>query len=135
MTARWLIALPLTCCLPLAASAADYDGSKALRCAGTDLVSCDGAGQCERTTAAILDLPGFVTIDFDKKLIFGKLDNGEARKTPIERMEADEFGTMIQGGEYGKAWSIVIQPDTGHFSAAIAGENGAIAILGVCEPD
>lgn len=133
MTFRMLVAALTVALLPALAHAGDYDGSKTLRCVSTDVVSCAGPGVCERTTAELTDVPLYVTIDFGKKRISGKLASGEDRATPIERVEKDEYATTIQGSEYGSAWSFVLQPDDGRFSAAIAGEDGAIVLLGSCE--
>ena len=135
MTFRMLVAALTVALLPALALAGDFDGSKTLRCVSTDVVSCAGPGVCERTTAELTDVPLYVTIDFGKKRISGKLDGGEERETPIERVETDEYATMIQGAEYGRAWSFAVQSDDGRFSAAIAGEDGAIVLLGSCEVD
>lgn len=133
MTMRMLVAALMVAFLPALTHAGDYDGSKTLRCVSTDVVSCAGPGVCERTTAERSDLPLYVTIDFAKKRISGRLDNGEIRETPIAKVEKDDYATMVQGAEYGRAWSLVLQPDNGRFSAAIADEYGAIVLLGSCQ--
>ena len=135
MIFRILTTLSLTLGLTLAASASDYDGSKSLLCVPTDVVSCAGAGACERMTAKEMDLPLYVKIDFKKEIMLGTLENGEERKTPIERVEKGEYSTMIQGGEYERAWSLVVQHDTGKLSGAIAGYEGGIILLGACDVD
>jgi hypothetical protein len=135
MIYRILTTLSFMLALPVAAAAGDYDGSKALRCVPTDAVSCAGAGACERMTAKDMDLPLYVKIDFKKEMMSGSLENGDQRKTPIERVEKGEYSTMIQGGEYERAWSFVIQHDTGKLSGAIAGYEGGIILLGACDVD
>lgn len=49
--------------------------------------------------------------------------------------EVSEGSTLLQGGEYGRGWSVVIQRDTGEMSGAIAGDEGAIVLLGACTGD
>lgn len=135
MMIRLLITLMFAICLPLAAQAADFDGSQKLVCVPTDMLSCHGAGECERTTAAELDIPQFINVNVKKEQISGKLHDGSERKTPIERVEKGDNSTALQGGEYDRAWSLVIQHDTGRMSGAIAGDNGAVVILGACQVD
>ena len=135
MMVRALIILTLALGAPFAAQGGDYDGSKTLLCTPTEAVSCAGAGECERATTEALDVPPFIKIDFGKKLLSGKLKSGDERQTPIWNIKADEDTTLLQGGEYGRGWSFVIQHDTGEMSAAIAGYAGAIVLLGACTVD
>jgi hypothetical protein len=135
MIVRVLIILALALCVPFAAQGGDYDGSKTLLCTPTNSVSCDGAGECKRGTTEELEVPPFIKIDFGKKLLSGKLKRGDERQTPIGNVKADEGSTLLQGGEYGRGWSFVIQHDTGEMSAAIAGDEGAIILLGACTVD
>lgn len=135
MIVRWLVALMFAVCLPQAVQAGDFDGSKKLLCVPTDLMSCTAAGHCERTTARQLEIPQFVQVDVNRKLMSGKLEDGTERRTPIERVELGEHSTALQGGEYDRAWSLVIQHDTGKLSGAIAGHEGAVVVLGACRVD
>jgi hypothetical protein len=50
-------------------------------------------------------------------------------------VKAGEGSTLLQGGEYGRGWSFVIQHDTGKMSGAIAGYEGAVVLLGACHVD
>ena len=135
MIVRSLIILALAFCTPAAVQAGDYDGSKTLLCAVNYGLSCAGAGECERATANDLDVPSYIKIDFGGKMISGKLDSDEDRKTPVHHIQSDEYGTVIQGGEYGRGWSLVVEHDTGKLSGAIAGYEGAIVLLGTCRVD
>lgn len=135
MIVRALIILALTLWVPFAAQGADYDGSKTLLCVPTDALSCAGAGECERVTTEELGIPQFIKVDFGKKALSGKLESGDERKTPLRHVKAGEDSTLLQGGEYGRGWSLVIQHDTGEMSAAIAGDEGAVVLLGACIVD
>jgi hypothetical protein len=132
MIVRALITLALVLCAPFAARGGDYDGSKTLLCVPTDVVSCAGAGACERVTAEELDLPQFVKVDFANKALSGRLESGDERKTPVRHVERGDDSTLLQGGEFGRGWSLVIQHATGEMSGAIAGEEGAVVLLGAC---
>ena len=135
MIVRALIILALALWVPFAAQGADYDGSKTLLCVPTDALSCAGAGECERVTTEDLGIPQFIKVDFGKKALSGKLESGVERNTPLRHVKAGEGSTLLQGGEYGRGWSFVIQHDTGEMSAAIAGDEGAVVLLGACIVD
>ena len=135
MIVRALIILALALCVPFAAQGGDYDGSKTLLCVPTDALTCAGAGECERVTTKELGISKFIKVDFRKKVLSGKLENGKERKTPVRYVKAGEGSTLLQGGEYGRGWSVVIQHDSGEMSAAIAGDEGAIVLLGACIVD
>jgi len=135
MILRSLAAFAFALLLPRAVLADDYDGSKTLLCAVGYGVSCAGAGECERATTRELDVAPYIKIDFGTKQLTGKLEGGENRKSPIRHVQSDEYGTVVQGGEYGRGWSFVVQHDTGNLSGAIAGFEGAIVLFGTCRVD
>ncbi len=135
MIVRALIILALALSVPFAAQGGDYDGSKTLLCTPTDALSCAGTGECERVTTKTLGVPQYIKVDFGKKLLSGRLESGDERKTPVRHVKAGEYSTLLQGGEYGRGWSFVIQHDTGKMSGAIAGYEGAVVLLGACSVD
>jgi hypothetical protein len=117
------------------ASAADFDGSKALLCAATDIVSCHGAGDCGRMSAEEAAFPRFLLVDFAAGKLSGKLAGGEERTVELGQVSKLETALVAQGlGADGKrAFSLRIGQD-GALSAGIADEGGAFVILGACTP-
>ena len=69
MSKLWTIILTIGCVVTAAGLtvAADFDGSRNLLYAPTDLVECGGAAECQRLTAEELNIPQFFTVDFKKK--------------------------------------------------------------------
>jgi len=126
----------LVCCawLVLAgcATAGDFDGSQPLLCVPTDITSCHGAGDCGRMSAEEANLPQFVHVNFKKKTLSGKLEGGPDDSTPIQRVVMQEGYTVLQGIGQGRAWSMVIDHEHGEMSAAIAGDEGGLMVLGAC---
>ncbi|MBW2243167.1 MAG: hypothetical protein JRH01_14370 [Deltaproteobacteria bacterium] len=116
------------------AAAADFDGSRNLLCAPTDLVECGGAGECQRLTAEALNMPQFFTIDFKKKQMSGKLENGEMSTTAIQNVVKHEERTILQGAERGRGWSLAIKHATGEIAAAVAGDETSFVFFGACLP-
>jgi hypothetical protein len=120
---------------PGIAAAGDFDGSKTLLCAPTDANQCEGAGTCSRTEVEALNIPKFVTIDFEAKKLSGKREGqDEVKSTPIKAITKMGGQTVLQGAENGRGFSIVIDGATGDMTAAIAGDDLGFVLFGVCTP-
>ena len=112
------------------ARASGFDGSQDLLCAPSDVAQCDASANCERVSVSEVDLPPFLRIQFGKKQLVG-LTTPE-RVTPIENVRKVNGLTILQGAENGRAWSIVVDQETGRMSASIADNEGAFAVFGAC---
>lgn len=118
--------------LPFTASAAGkYDGSKPMLCAVTTMSECTSDGKCERSAPqAGNNLPTFVRVDVKGKLL---TDNqGSGRKTEIKVATVLDGQLVLQGGENGKAWSMVIASESGTFGSSVVEDDGLFAIFGNC---
>jgi len=113
--------------------AADFDGSKKLRCVPTDATECSGAGKCERVMVEEINIPRWITVDFKKKQLSGTDTDGEEETTAIENVRTVDGQTILQGAEGGRAWSIVIDQMTGDMTIAIAGDETGFVLFGVCQ--
>jgi hypothetical protein len=127
------LGLALAClALPFTASAAGkYDGSKPMLCAITSMSECTAEGKCERSAPQEgNNLPTFVRVDVKGKLL---TDNeGSGRKTEIKVVNVLDGQLMLQGGENGKAWSLVIASESGAFGSSVVENDGLFAIFGHC---
>ncbi len=119
--------------------AGDFDGSKNLLCSVKEAIECYPASQCNEVTNEVLNLPNFINIDFKKKLITGKLTNGEEHRTEIERIEHVDGKITLEGAEEdlkeqpdGVAWSMSINETKGNFTVSAAGDEVAFVIFGAC---
>jgi hypothetical protein len=115
------------------ARGADFDGSRNLVCAPSDVVECDTAARCERESPAEIDLPNFVHVQFAKKRLVGT--SGDERTTAIQNLQNVNGLTILQGAENGRAWSVVIDQASGRMSGSIADSEGAFSIFGACLPE
>jgi hypothetical protein len=119
---------------PLGVSlAADFDGSKKLRCVPTDASECSGAGECKRVTVEEINIPKWITVDAKKKKLSGMDSDGEEESTAIESVKVNDGQTILQGAEGGRAWSMVIDQMTGDMTVAIAGDETGFVLFGVCQ--
>jgi hypothetical protein len=119
---------------PLGVSlAADFDGSKKLRCVPTDASECSGAGECKRVTVEEINIPKWITVDAKKKKLSGTDSDGEEESTAIDSVNVIDGQTILQGAEGGRAWSMVIDQMTGDMTIAIAGDETGFVLFGVCQ--
>jgi len=110
------------------ASAADYDGSKALLCATTQAVDCGpDSAACLRGTPNEIGVPSFLRIDFKGKRIVGP-----ARVTPIVRMEKSASQILLQGSELDFGWTLALDIASGRMTSTLVDRNGIIAMFGSC---
>ena len=133
--AWFLLAISLGLAAPGLAAAAGFDGSRTLLCVPTDAIQCEGAGDCDRFEVEDLNFPKFVEVDFKAKQLKGTREFGTTPEvTPIQNLQKLATGTIIQGVENGRGWSMLIDIETGDMSTAIAGDDVSFVMFGVCQP-
>jgi hypothetical protein len=110
-------------------AAGPFDGSVPLLCATIDLMECSAGGECQRRTAEDINLPRFLNVDFKAQSLVSADGN---RTAPIQRVERMNGRLILQGGQEGRAWSIVIEEATGKLSAGVVDQEGAFAVFGAC---
>ena len=118
------------CALSGAEAAGPYDGSVPLVCAPFDIMECEPGGQCPRRTAEEVNLPPFIHVDLKAKTMAAADDSG--RTAPIPQVDRMGGRTLLHGGHEGRAWSTVIEVDTGKLSAGVVEQQGAFVIFGAC---
>jgi hypothetical protein len=115
------------------AAASDFDGSRKLLCAPSDVMECGAGGDCQRVTLEAMNIPRFIHVDFKKKRLSGETETGE-ETTAVQNVQKVDGRTILQGAERGRGWSLVIDQETGHMSGAIAGDDIGFVLLGACTP-
>ena len=111
------------------ASAATLDGSVPMLCALTSIVECTHGGDCQRTSAQSAEVPSFIRVDIQKKML-STVDG--ARTSPIANVNRADGQLMFQGMQNGRAWGAVIDEKTGWLGSTVSESDGAIVIAGVC---
>jgi hypothetical protein len=117
---------------PGVTTAAEFDGSAPILCAVLDAVECDRAGGCEAVEGRDIGLPPFLRVNVAGKAL--EATDGSGRKTPIHSstLVKEQERLLLQGGEQGRAWSVVIAQKTGAMTAAIVDHDGGFLISGAC---
>src|SRR5215831_6005456 len=95
--------------LPSAVSAAPMDGSAPILCALNSVVECARLGDCERSTAEDAQVPPFVRIDVQRRLLTS-VDG--ARTSPIASSQRVNGRLMLQGMQNERVWGAVINEQT-----------------------
>jgi hypothetical protein len=116
---------------PPASAAGKYDGSKPLLCAVTAVSECTADGKCERSAPqAGNNLPAFLRVDLKGRLLTD--NDGSGRKTEIKASSIVDGQLMLQGGENGKGWTMVIGSETGRWGGSVVEDDGLFAVFGSC---
>lgn len=113
---------------PWAAFAAPLDGSAPMLCAIHQVLDCE-TDNCERTTAEEAQVPPFVRIDVQRRVL-SSVDG--ARTSPIAQTHRTNGRLMLQGMQNQRVWGAVINEQTGRMWATVGEDDGAIALSGTC---
>ena len=116
---------------PRAAAAAQYDGSAPLLCSSMVILECGEDGTCQRTTHAVANVPPFVKVQPQAKVI-STMDG--KRTSPIKHVERLDGKMYLHGGEGARGWTVIISEATGKMSAAVAAEEHGFLVFGFCTP-
>ena len=130
VTKLWRIALA-TALLALTtwASAADFDGSKALICATVEAHACGVGEVCVRDLPDSFGVPQFMRIDFANKTIAGP-----KRSTAIREIDKGADQLLLQGTELGYAWSIALDKTSGEMALTLVNRDDVFVVFGNCTP-
>ena len=118
------------CTLPLPLAAAPFDGSAPMLCAAIDVFECTAQNACVRSTAESVNLPTFIRLDVAAKTLGSA--GVASRTTPVERVEHLHGRLILQGGENGRGWSMIVTEDTGKFSASVSDDQVGFIVFGAC---
>ena len=110
-------------------AAGKHDGSVPLLCAPTVVTECGPDGDCQRRTAASVNLPQFMKVDVKAMKV---LSEETGRDSPIRNVEHVDGSLIIQGGQNGRGWTMTIAEDTGSMSAAVTAPGEGFIVFGAC---
>jgi hypothetical protein len=115
-------------------AAEQFDGSNDLICAAIDVVACTELNNpyCSQGQASSYDLPEFMTIDFKKKEIHAVEESGIEEVSPIRNIAKTDDSLILQGDENERAWSAVINRETGHMALSVSGNEISFIVFGAC---
>lgn len=115
------------------AHADDLSGANRLLCTAQQATRCTVDG-CTMDRPAAWNIPQFIEVDLDGRMVRTTPASGENRSTPIQSLHREDGKIFIQGLEGGRAFSFVIDERTGDLNVAVATPETATAVFGVCTP-
>ena len=117
-----------------AASADDIRGAEKFLCSAVEATLCEVEGHCVSGAPWNWQIPQFLEIDLKKDLISTTAASGESRSTPIRHEERSTGQLFLQGIQMERAFSFVINEQTGVASMAIAAEDLTVTVFAACTP-
>lgn len=116
------------------ATADDLEGAEAFLCAPSQATVCTPTDGCETGPLWKWDIPTFIIVDLANEVLATTRASELERSTPIQKMERDGVQIFVQGTELGRAYSFVIDEDSGFASFAVVMTNMTITAFGACTP-
>ena len=129
-----LVVVGLVTCAPMIALADDLTGTDRILCTSVQVTICESGGDCEIGPPWEWNIPQFVEIDLKAKTLGTTKASGENRITPIKSLQRTDGLIVLQGVEAGRAFSFVIQEESGYLSAAVARNEVTVSVFGACTP-
>ena len=114
--------------------AEDISKTNTILCASVSAVACLSDGDCISAVPWELNIPNFIKIDLQEKLLSTTEASGERRETVISNLRKDDGLIFLQGIEAGRAFSFVIDEDTGMSTLAVARRELTVTVFGSCTP-
>jgi len=124
----------LACLLSMPVRGDDLTGRDAFLCAVLEVSRCTPGDGCADVTLAELNIPDFVEIDLTAKVVRTTAASGENRATPIVGVVREEGSIFLQGVEKGRAWSFVLDEESGSLTAAVARDGLSVTAFAACTP-
>jgi hypothetical protein len=107
---------------------ADFDGSKSLICAPSEVLDCtSGDDKCWSASPRKAGAPSFLRIDFTKKTV-----SGTHLSSKILHVDKSADQVLLQGVELDMGWTIVIDSASGEVSITLTDRGGAFVMFGAC---
>ena len=120
------------CCLSSAAFAAGkYDGSAPLVCAVLVVHECAEWTICQPRTAVSAGLPPMIKVDV-KAMKIRDLEAGKSPESAIRSVDHANNKMVLNGGEAGRGWSVLVNEQTGRMSAVVAADEASFVAFGQC---
>ena len=113
----------------IAANASEKDN---IVCATVDVIACVNDTACVKDTAKSFDLPEFIVVDKQKKLIRAAYESGHKGTSSIKTMEQQGDHLILQGVENNRGWSVSIDTKKGDMSGSLVGEGLSFLVFGNC---
>jgi hypothetical protein len=131
---RLLSLILLVVLLGPTALADDVRGANRLLCTVIEATSCHDAEDCITDLPSAFNIPQFIEVDLTRKLLSTTQASLEPRQSPIGSITRGDGLVVIQGLEQGRAFSFIVNEQSGRLSAAVARDGITVTAFGACTP-
>lgn len=114
------------------AQADDVTDTNRILCSTSVIMLCVEDGDCFPISVLDSDTPQFLLIDTKKKMVSTTRASGEKRESKVANLSRVGGRIFLQGVENNSAYSILIEEESGRFSAAIARDGITHSVFGAC---
>jgi hypothetical protein len=114
------------------AQADDVSETDRILCATATVMLCVEDGECFQISTLTSNAPQFLIVDIKKKTISTTKSSGEKRESSVANMLRVGGRIFLQGVENNSAYGILIEEESGQFSAAIARDGITSSLFGAC---
>lgn len=112
----------------------DLTGEDEFLCASASVLVCFDDGVCESAAPWELDVPQFINVDMDKRSLSTTKASGENRKTTVDTVKRSDDKIYLQGVDRGRAYTFVIDEETGFLTVAVVRDDLTVTVFGACTP-
>jgi len=124
----------LALAIPALAGADDLSKQELILCTSVSAMHCTEDGDCAVDMPWNLNIPQFLQLNLKDKTISTTKASGENRATPIKNLIREGGQIYLQGLEGGRAFSFVINEESGLLSAGVATDGKVVSVFGACTP-
>ncbi len=117
---------------PFQTVSAGFDMQKPMICAVDEVFECNEANGCQPRLEEEANVPAFFRVEFEKKKLTSKKQDGQHRESDIGAAEELETVLIIKGTQNDQAWSMVIGREEGTMSATVSGDQFSFVMFGDC---
>ena len=116
------------------AAADSLSGIDQFLCTAVEATVCSVDGDCFNGAPWNWNIPQFIEVDLVRKQLATTKASGEDRVTPIKYLQREGGMIFLQGAERGRAFSFVINEESGLVTVAVAREGITVGVFGACTP-
>lgn len=112
----------------------DITGEEKFICASANVIVCLADGSCTSALPWEIGVPQFIKIDTKKRSLSTTEASGENRATVVDAVKRIDGRIYLQGVDRGRAYSFVIDEESGLLTAAVAHDDLTVTVFGSCTP-
>jgi hypothetical protein len=113
----------------------DLTGSTSFLCNIGQATACIEQSECFSFAPQDFDIPHFIEVNLDTKMLSTTKASGLNRTTPIKNLERSDGQIIFQGVQNRRAFSVLIHETSGLMTAAVARDGVGVSIFGACTPN